>query len=128
MNTYKALLKHDKGTVTIKVTATDESTARKMVCQAENCPPSAILKVWDPMFRRKDGKLTIYAFACGYLESYSGAFPCDIERDSACWHVKRSTSDPDWDLKPRLWESFDTIKEARAFAKRYARKGPENSL
>ncbi len=42
---YKARLQHDRGRVTIYTTATSEEQARASICNAERCPPRAILSV-----------------------------------------------------------------------------------
>jgi hypothetical protein len=42
---YKARLQHDAGRVTIYTTATSEEQARASICNAERCPPRAILSV-----------------------------------------------------------------------------------
>jgi hypothetical protein len=42
---YKARLQHDHGRVTIYTTATSEEQARASICNAERCPPRAILSV-----------------------------------------------------------------------------------
>jgi len=51
MNNYKLTVKHDNGKVTFKTSASDEQAARKIVCNAENCPDCAIIKVVEyPIF------------------------------------------------------------------------------
>ncbi len=44
-NNYKVTVKHDSGKVTFKTHASDEQQVRKMICNAEGCPDSAIIKV-----------------------------------------------------------------------------------
>jgi hypothetical protein len=44
MNIYKITLKSDSGKFSITTTAIDADTAKFIVCEAENCPPSAIIK------------------------------------------------------------------------------------
>lgn len=78
-------------------------------------------------FYNKDDSLTVYYFACGYIEKFTvtsedgkkSAY-VTLEKDSACWHVKALISDS------RTWESFDTLTEARKFYK--AQKRIINSL
>lgn len=53
-----------------------------------------------PIFKYKNGHLTPYAFACGYIEEKNG---WKLWKDG-CWHVRRSFEE---------WESYDTLKEAR---------------
>lgn len=58
-----------------------------------------------PKFRNKNGSLTPYAFACGYIETAPNGF--QLFKDG-CWHVRRSHAE---------WESFDGprgLTEARA--------------
>lgn len=70
-------------------------------------------------FRNKDGSLTLYAFACGYIEvehfnDYAPMSGIDIKlwHEGACFHVRAH----DFDTRERLfWESFDTLTEARKF-------------
>lgn len=40
---YSIKVKHDKGTITIKTSASSEEAARTKVCNAEGCPESAII-------------------------------------------------------------------------------------
>lgn len=64
-------------------------------------------------FKNKNGSLTVYAFACGYVETRKLNNPCgevSLFRDGACWHVQAS------DERGRyLWECFDLLGQARAF-------------
>ena len=61
-----------------------------------------------PKFRNKDGSLTAYSFACGYIEERND---CQLYKDG-CWHVKGRGK----------WECFDTLTEARKFFRAFARK------
>lgn len=45
MKKYRLTLKHDSGKHRIVTWATDEKTAREIVCKSERCPNNAILKV-----------------------------------------------------------------------------------
>jgi hypothetical protein len=53
------------------------------------------------MFYRKDGKLTAYAFACGYVER---VYAFKIYKDGV-YHLQNEITG--------LWDSFATIQEAR---------------
>lgn len=53
--------------------------------------------------RNKDGSLSMYAFACGYIEVSNGV---TLFKDG-CWHVRW------WRDGSRHWESFDLYREAR---------------
>jgi len=44
MNIYKLTIKHDSGKINIITTAIDPDTAKFKVCEAEGCPPCAIVK------------------------------------------------------------------------------------
>lgn len=67
-----------------------------------------------PKFHNKNGTLTAYAFACGYIEKRTLATDggeATLYRDGACWHVQARD-----DARGRfLWECFDTLTPARAF-------------
>ena len=45
MKEYRVTIKHDKGKVTLRAYAENETEARKCICKAEGCPDSAVLKV-----------------------------------------------------------------------------------
>jgi len=52
MHTFKAKVKHDKGSVTLKVVAKDRETAIRMLMEAERCPRRAIQ--WIYAYRESD--------------------------------------------------------------------------
>lgn len=67
----------------------------------------------DPVFRRKDGKLTLYAFACGYIEEYiDEKLSVALWMENGCldpYHVRSHNKDGN-----RLdWQCFNLISEAR---------------
>ena len=69
-------------------------------------------------FHNSNGTLTMYDFGCGYVKRYGKEeFPsATIFRELNSWHVKG------FDVAHvHFWEIFDTIKEARSFAKRITR-------
>ncbi len=82
------------------------------------------MKTFDPVlypkFRNKDGSLTAYSFACGYIETEDfGKINLQLWHEGACYHVRAH----DHDEKGRLfWESFDTLGEARKFFKQKIRE------
>lgn len=45
VKTYQVTVKHDNGKVKIRTAATDKDAARNIICSAEGCPDTAILKV-----------------------------------------------------------------------------------
>lgn len=45
MKQYRATVKHDNGKINFLVNASSEQDARKMICAAELCPDSAIIKI-----------------------------------------------------------------------------------
>jgi hypothetical protein len=70
-------------------------------------------------FYNRDDSLTMYSLACGYIEKTDVTHGKDyiqltLEKDGACYHVKLSSN---VDGFKRIWESFDTLTEARAFFK-----------
>jgi hypothetical protein len=67
-----------------------------------------------PRFKTKAGRLTPYAFACGYLERRPLASGADVTLwgEHGCYHVR--AHGPDGRI---FWDSFHTLTEAR---KRYA--------
>lgn len=77
-----------------------------------------------PQFRQANG-LTLYAFACGYIQRASVTTPegerrVDLHKDG-CWHVTVA----DWTQPgpPRqLWETFNNVSEARSFWQRTVRE------
>jgi len=51
MTNYKVTLTSDTGKFTVKTSARDEQTLRKIICDSYGCPESAILKVAEyPVF------------------------------------------------------------------------------
>jgi hypothetical protein len=94
----------------------------------------------EDKFRNRDGSLTVYAFACGYLESWTldgkdeyygtDAPGVTLYRESPTWHVKvrepgvtvDSQGYPLWETDPETgarsradWHTFDSLTEARKF-------------
>ena len=72
-----------------------------------------------PKFHNANGTITMYSFACGYVERYGAS---DYPRATICrepndWHVKGFTAD-----QAHFWEIFETVKEARTFARSIAGK------
>jgi hypothetical protein len=57
-------------------------------------------------FRNKNGSLTVYAFACGYIETSREGV--QLLKDG-CWHVKFHDSEKGI----HEWESFTHLTEAR---------------
>lgn len=51
-------------------------------------------------FYTANGKLSAYAFACGYIQKNNG---WSLFKDG-CWHVRRSNTE---------WLTFSTLTEAR---------------
>jgi hypothetical protein len=58
-------------------------------------------------FKNAKGELTPYAFGCGYVERYGET---RLHKDGV-YHVSNLD----------IWESFDTLKEARRFARRISK-------
>jgi len=53
-------------------------------------------------FKNKNGSLTMYAFACGYIQSSKEGVR--LYKDG-CWHVTGEVENG--------WQCFDTLSEAR---------------
>jgi hypothetical protein len=68
----------------------------------------------DSRYYTAAGWLTPYALACGYLESFAG---WTLRADGGVFHVQRGP----YAGEDRVWESFDTLGEARAFFARQIR-------
>lgn len=71
----------------------------------------------DPKFNNKDGSLTIYAFACGYVEQHNNDETnsrVTLWLDSDCYHVRSHQFNGAGRI---AWETFVTLKEARKFYK-----------
>lgn len=62
--------------------------------------------------RNNNGTLTVYGFACGYIERKKrGGVEVDLYRDGAVWHVTARD-----DERGRfVWECFDLLTPARKF-------------
>ena len=72
------------------------------------------------MFHRKDGSLTAYAFACGYIQRQTiGSKQITLWVEHGCHHVRAHDFNSDVvhtesGVRGRLfWLSFDTLTEAR---------------
>lgn len=67
-----------------------------------------------PRFQNKDGSLTPYAFACGYIQTNIPNWAdaphkpfVELFRDGV-WHVKRYLNN-----ERTFWECYDTLTDAR---------------
>jgi hypothetical protein len=71
-------------------------------------------------FYNKDGTLTGYAFACGYLEVYGESRDSKnrlrIYREPNDWHVKGWIGE---DGKTHVWEIFEKLSDARKFCRKH---------
>jgi hypothetical protein len=64
-------------------------------------------------FHDKNGDLTVYSFACGYVEKYEkGENRLTISKEPNDWHVKGFLDEM------HVWESFEKLKDARKFCKK----------
>lgn len=71
----------------------------------------------DPKFNNKDGSLTRYAFACGYVEQHDNKETdsrVTLWLDCGHYHVRSHQFSGAGRL---AWEIFPTVKEARKFYK-----------
>ncbi len=71
----------------------------------------------NKMFYRKDKKLTVYSFNCGYIEVYQSTdetVKVSIEK-YGCYHVKLYQDKPEFLGHFSRWECFNTLTEARKY-------------
>lgn len=67
-------------------------------------------------FKNKDGTLSQYSFACGYVERYGNDIPrATLTHERNGYHVKGFDVDG-----KHFWKIFEQAREARAFARRHA--------
>lgn len=74
-------------------------------------------------FYNKDGTLTRYSLACGYIEFYSGAHSADyirLELDGT-YHIKGSIG-----CDRRIWEVTDSLTTARKLFAAYKKEIKQN--
>lgn len=70
-------------------------------------------------FRNSKGRLTHYAFACGYIErKETESVRLELWHEGACFHVKAHNFAEHCRL---FWESFHTLGEARRFFDKQSR-------
>lgn len=64
-------------------------------------------------FKTKAGRLTFYAFACGYIERKEDKnLTLDLWHEGACFHVRAH----EFNGRGRLfWECFENLTSARGF-------------
>jgi hypothetical protein len=63
-------------------------------------------------FHNKNGTLSMYSFACGYLEKYeNGEDRLTIMREPGNWQVKGFLNGV------HVWESFESVSDARKFCR-----------
>ena len=65
----------------------------------------------ERVFYNKSGTLTVYAFACGYIEQRKERNKIVSLFKEGCWHVQAR----DDDRGRYVWECFDTLTKARKF-------------
>lgn len=67
----------------------------------------------DRKFYLKNGELTAYSFACGYIQRAviggAGGVQLDLWREGACYHVRGHK----YGEGRLFWDSYDTLGEAR---------------
>ena len=70
-----------------------------------------------PGFYTKEGWLTPYGLACGYIEKENAKHESDIEvtlyKEHTVYHVRVHGLSSMRDRIVRIWVSFDTLTEAR---------------
>lgn len=58
MKQYIATLSHDKGKCKLLVLAENEQHAIELIMKAENCPASAIERIEEALYYKKDGTIS----------------------------------------------------------------------
>jgi len=61
------------------------------------------MKCKKTKFHNADGSLTLYSFACGYIQERGGV---KLFKDGIYWHIRTM-------IGGRYWETVDTLGEAR---------------
>lgn len=71
-------------------------------------------------FKNKDGSLTVYALACGYMQRYEkGQFSVELYHEGAVYQVRYFNRNSDFGLPfnnlsgGRFWLSFDNLTKAK---------------
>lgn len=72
-------------------------------------------------FRTATGRLTAYSFGCGYIEQKTtdsikfrdSDLYTELYHEGACYHVRQFDRRPSAEEFRALWESFETLTEAR---------------
>lgn len=79
---------------------------------------------WSPAFKNKDGTLTVYALACGYVEEFNGEFQSVRLWLEGVYHVRRSYIGKSYarGYSRSSWESFESLSEARKFYRKEIRE------
>lgn len=91
------------------------SSKRNKVDDIVSMALSGDIMNWEPKTEPKDlfhdsrGRLTPYAFACGYIQEFSHDGNVVHLYKDGCWHVKAYDSGGD----RIFWDSFQTLREAR---------------
>ena len=70
----------------------------------------------------KRGNLTADGLSCGYVEQYTTKnVRIQLSKENNCYHVKASnkTHEGKWSI----WQSYDTLKEARKALSKIKREG-----
>lgn len=77
----------------------------------------------EPKFKTKTGLLTVYAFACGYVESFEHNNRRMTLSKDGVYHVMAF----DHNKNERIcWECFETLTEARKFYTKQKQKIKNN--
>lgn len=78
----------------------------------------------DTDLYRKYGDLSMYAFACGYVQTVGGEREFTkavayMYHDGGCYHVRRPLHSGEKYHLPMGWDSYDSITKARAALRRH---------
>lgn len=77
-----------------------------------------------PDMYRKYGDLSMFAFACGYVQTVGGVkeftdAKAYMYHDGGCYHVRRPLAEGEKYHLPMGWDTFDSVVEARAHLRKY---------
>ena len=77
----------------------------------------------SPAFNIADGRLSAYAFSCGYMErKWDDHVRTTLYQEGGVYHVRQSNYGV---VGYVFWDTFDTLTEARKRYKRAIREGHE---
>lgn len=85
---------------------------------------SSAIKTQDTDMYRKYGDLSMYALACGYVQTVGGEreftkAPAYMYHEGGCYHVRRPLAEGEKYHLPMGWDTYDNVSPARAALRKY---------